>query len=182
MMKTWLTIFVSLGILAGCSSTGDKAEQPSAQVEDRNAPKTVEQPSIKPLDSQASTSSTKVGSNPLKDLNSPLSQRSIYYDLDQYTVKDEYRSLLQAHAKYLADNPKAKLIIQGNCDERGSREYNLALGQKRSDGVKKALVLLGVKETQIESVSLGEEKPKSEGNDEAAWSQNRRADLVYEGE
>jgi peptidoglycan-associated lipoprotein len=111
-----------------------------------------------------------------------LAQRSIFYDLDQYDIKDQYKPLVEAHAKYLRDNPGRKMLIQGNTDERGSREYNISLGQKRSEGVKKMLQLLGVREDQVESVSLGEEKPRAEGHDEAAWSQNRRSDILYQGE
>jgi len=111
-----------------------------------------------------------------------LAQRSIYYDLDQYDIKDQYKPLVEAHAKYLRDNPGRKMLIQGNTDERGSREYNIGLGQRRSDGVKRMMQLLGAKEEQIESVSLGEEKPKSEGHDEQAWAQNRRSDILYQGE
>jgi peptidoglycan-associated lipoprotein len=120
--------------------------------------------------------------SPLTDPNSILSRRSIYYDYDKFDVKDQYRELVEAHARFLRDNPKFKMLIQGNTDERGSREYNIGLGQKRSDGVKRMLMLLGAREDQIESVSLGEEKPKAEGHDEAAWSKNRRSDILYEGE
>jgi peptidoglycan-associated lipoprotein len=111
-----------------------------------------------------------------------LAQRSIFYDLDQYDVKDQYRQLVEAHARYLRDNPGRKMLIQGNTDERGSREYNIGLGQRRSDGVKRMMLLLGAREDQIESVSLGEEKPRAEGHDEQAWSQNRRSDILYQGE
>ena len=117
----------------------------------------------------------------LTDPKSKLSQRSIYFDLDKYDVKDEYKDLVAAHAKYLVANRGFKVLIQGNTDERGSREYNLSLGQKRAESVKRALGLLGVKEDQIESVSLGEEKPKNAGHDEAAWAENRRADILYKG-
>ena len=115
----------------------------------------------------------------LTDPKSKLSQRSIYFDLDKYEVKDEYKDLVAAHAKYLTTNKGFKVLIQGNTDERGSREYNLSLGQKRSDAVKRSLALLGVKDDQIESVSLGEEKPKNAGHDESAWAENRRADILY---
>jgi len=115
----------------------------------------------------------------LTDPKSKLSQRSIYFDLDKYDVKDEYKDLVAAHAKYLVANKGFKVLLQGNTDERGSREYNLSLGQKRAEAVKRSLTLLGVSEAQIESVSLGEEKPKDAGHDEAAWSQNRRADILY---
>lgn len=115
----------------------------------------------------------------LTDPKSVLSQRSIYFDLDKYEVKDEYKDLVASHAKYLSANKGFKVLLQGNTDERGSREYNLALGQKRAEAVKRSLSLLGVREEQIESVSLGEEKPKNPGHDESAWSENRRADILY---
>ena len=117
----------------------------------------------------------------LTDPKSILSKRSVYFDLDKYEVKDEYKDLVAAHAKFLSNNRGFKMLIQGNTDERGSREYNLSLGQKRAEAVKKSLVLLGAKEDQVESVSLGEEKPKAEGHDEAAWAENRRADMLYKG-
>ncbi|HXE40721.1 MAG TPA: peptidoglycan-associated lipoprotein Pal [Azonexus sp.] len=115
----------------------------------------------------------------LTDPKSKLSQRSVYFDLDKYDIKAEYQDLVAAHAKYLVANRGFKVLLQGNTDERGSREYNLSLGQKRSDAVKRSLVLLGAKEDQVESVSLGEEKPKNAGHDEAAWAENRRADILY---
>ncbi len=107
----------------------------------------------------------------LKDPKSPLSKRSVYFDFDSYVVKDEFKSLIEAHAQFLAKNPKMKMLIQGNADERGSREYNLALGQKRAEAVKKALLLLGAQEEQVESVSLGEEKPACTEQTEACWAQ-----------
>jgi peptidoglycan-associated lipoprotein len=118
----------------------------------------------------------------LKDPNSPLSKRIILFDFDSSAIRDEYRSLLEAHAEFLKSNPASKVILQGHADERGSREYNLALGQRRAESVFKALSLLGVAEGQMESVSLGEEKPIAEGHDEAAWQQNRRTEILYQGE
>jgi len=121
-------------------------------------------------------------SRALKDPASALSKRSIYFDYDKYDVKDEFRPLVEAHAKYLRENPGARMLIQGNADERGSREYNVALGQKRSDNVRKMLVLLGAREAQLESVSLGEEKPQCMEHNEECWSKNRRGDMLYGGE
>lgn len=120
--------------------------------------------------------------NPLRDPNNILSKRSVYFDYDSYAVKDQYRSLVLAHAQYLRDNANAKVILEGNTDDRGSREYNLALGQRRADGVRSVMTLSGAKETQIESVSLGEEKPRASGHDEASWTENRRTDIRYQGE
>jgi peptidoglycan-associated lipoprotein len=115
----------------------------------------------------------------VKDPSSPLSKRSIYYEFDSSDVLDEYRPVVEAHAQFLLEQPELKVRIEGNCDERGSTEYNLALGQRRADGVKKALVVLGVPAGRIETVSFGEEKPKALGTDEEAYAQNRRSDIVY---
>ena len=117
--------------------------------------------------------------NPLNDPNNILSKRSVYYDFDKSDIKPEFRALVEAHARYLRDNSGARMTIEGNCDERGSREYNVALGQRRSEGVRKAMTLLGVPEGRIEAVSFGKEKPKAAGHDEASWSENRRSDIVY---
>ena len=111
-----------------------------------------------------------------------LSKRSVYFEYDSYAVKDEYKPLIEAHAKYLQTNRTARMAIQGNADERGSREYNIALGQRRADTVKRMMLLLGATDTQIETVSFGKEKPKNMGHDEAAWAENRRDDVVYAGE
>ena len=106
----------------------------------------------------------------------------MYFEYDKYDVKPQYKDLVAAHAKFLTNNRKFKMLVQGNTDDRGSREYNLALGQKRADSIKKMLTLLGAGEDQVEAVSLGEEKPKNEGQNEAAWAQNRRGDMLYNGE
>jgi len=117
-----------------------------------------------------------------KNPASPLSQRSVYFDFDSFTVKDTYRSMLEAHAGYLLAKRDARVILQGNTDERGSREYNLALGQKRAEAVRKALAVLGVSDAQMEAVSFGEEKPRKEGDSEEAYAENRRVDVVYTDE
>ncbi|CAB3792703.1 peptidoglycan-associated lipoprotein Pal [Pararobbsia alpina] len=120
-----------------------------------------------------------VQTDALHDPASPLSRRSFYFDLDSYAVNTDDRSTLTAHAKYLLSDPKRHLLIQGNTDERGTTEYNLALGQKRSEAVMRTLETLGVPDSQLEAVSFGKEKPLVDGHDEAAWSKNRRVDLVY---
>ncbi|NRO95783.1 peptidoglycan-associated lipoprotein Pal [Paraburkholderia sp. NMBU_R16] len=116
----------------------------------------------------------------LNNPNSPLAKRSVYFDFDSYSVKDEYQSLLQAHAQYMKSHPDRHILIQGNTDERGTSEYNLALGQKRAEAVRSALRTLGVPDSQMEAVSLGKEKPLAPGHDEASWAQNRRADILYQ--
>ena len=178
-MRSLFLVAAASLILAACGSHPTAPEQPGAGVEDRT-------PKVK-VDTQPVTQVTTDGKDltslaALKDPKSILSKRSVFFDYDQYVIKEEFRPLLEAHARFLAANAKMKILIQGNADERGSREYNLALGQKRADAVKKSLILLGAKEDQLEAVSLGEEKPRNPGHDEAAWAENRRGDLLYSGE
>ena len=108
----------------------------------------------------------------------PDLKRSVYYEFDKYDVKPEYRALIQSHAAWLKANPQARITIEGNADEQGSREYNVALGQRRAESVVKMLVLLGAKPEQIEAVSWGEEKPRATGHDEKSWAENRRSDFA----
>ena len=103
----------------------------------------------------------------------------IYFDYDSYVIKPEFQSAIEAHARYLKQSGARHVVIEGHTDERGGREYNLALGQKRSEAVRKALELLGVRDAQVEAVSFGKEKPAVQGNDESAWAQNRRAEIAY---
>ena len=105
--------------------------------------------------------------------------RIIYFDYDSYIIKPQFQSLLEGHARFLKANNGRRVSIEGHTDERGGREYNLALGQRRSEAVRRALGLLGVTDGQIEAVSFGKEKPAAPGSDEAAWAQNRRAEIVY---
>ncbi|HTP60774.1 MAG TPA: peptidoglycan-associated lipoprotein Pal [Burkholderiales bacterium] len=177
MRSIWIALFCAG--LAACSGAPTTEQEP-AGVEDRKPTAKPENVTTNPVQGKDLTGSKMSPDQMLK--TGVLAQRSIFYDLDQYDIKDQYKALVEAHARYLRDNPKAKMLIQGNTDERGSREYNVALGQRRSDGVKKMLLLLGAKEDQVESVSLGEEKPRMEGHDEQAWSQNRRCDILYQGE
>jgi peptidoglycan-associated lipoprotein len=119
---------------------------------------------------------------PPKDVAGPLSKRVIYFDYDSSTIKDEYREVIQAHSEFIKASKEARSILQGHTDERGSRDYNLALGQRRAESVQQALVVLGVDQMKLEAVSLGEEKPVKEGHDEDAWSKNRRVEIYYQGE
>ena len=130
--------------------------------------------------SGSASGSAKSGANdPLSDPNSLLAKRVIYYPTDIDTISEQDKLIVQAHAEYLAEHPRITVRLEGNADERGSGEYNLALGQRRADEIKKILLMGGVKEGQIESVSYGEEKPKGITHDESSWSQNRRTDLIY---
>lgn len=165
---------LGLALLYGCASTPIEPE--SKPVPPPAAAPGPSSPAARPLPTPA------LQGSPLKDASSELSKRSVFYELDQYDIRNEYRPLLQAHGRYLAEHRGTKMLVQGNCDERGSREYNIALGQRRADGVKRMLLLMGAVESQVESVSLGEEKPRCEQHSEGCWSQNRRSDMLYGGE
>lgn len=172
---------IAAGLLAACSSAPNQNQ--GAAVEERSSGAT----SSGVDGNRVTTVNANDGANgsaypELRDPKNVLSKRSVLFDYDSYVVKDQYRPLIEAHAKFLVAHPKVKMLIQGNTDERGSREYNLALGQKRSDAIKKALGLLGVAESQLESVSLGEEKPSCTDASESCWSANRRGDMLYSGE
>jgi|SRR5499427_8774494 len=172
-MKKALFSALAVALMYGCASTPETkpTEPQAAPAQPPAAPPAA---AVKPL--QPST----VQGESLKD--GTLGKRSVYYDLDKYDIKDEYRPVLQAHGRYLAEHRGTKMLIQGNCDERGSREYNIALGQRRAEGVKRMLVLMGATDSQVEPVSLGEEKPRCSEHAEGCWSQNRRSDMLYGGE
>lgn len=177
MKKIALSIVVA-SLVAACGSQEVKKDVPVA---DRTTPTT--QPS-RPATSTTTSPTTQpaIAANPLTDPKNILSKRSVYFDFDSNVVKDEFRPVVQAHARYMVDRKDAKIRVEGNCDERGSREYNLALGQRRAEAVKRVMTVLGVQEGRIETVSFGEEKPAAAGHDEAAWAQNRRGDIKYAGE
>jgi len=176
-MRNLLLATAAAIMLSACGSQPPAPEQTGAPIEDRTpgAVKVYTPPVTPEKVDEYSLAA-------LKDPKSVLFKRSVFFDYDSFIVKDEFRTLLEAHARFLVVNPKIKMLVQGNTDERGSREYNVALGQKRAEAVKKTLLLLGAKEEQIESVSLGKEKPRNSGHDEAAWAENRRSDMLYSGE
>ena len=185
-MKRMLTATVVLFLLALAGCATPTREQEGAAVEDRGkpvgAPVAAPKPAPKPDTGAQPLVEKPLGAAALKDPGNILSRRSVYFDFDSNLVKDEYRPLVTAHARYLQQNPGAKMRIEGHADERGSREYNIALGQRRSEAVKQMMQLLGARAEQIEPVSFGEEKPKAAGHDEASWAENRRGDIVYQGE
>ena len=169
-----------VALFAACSTTPD--EQKPAAVTERGAAAPAPEASPggrKPAPSVDLTQKGAGGAAALKDPNSILSKRQIFFEYDKFDIKDEYRPVVESHAKYLRETPGAKMLIQGNADERGSREYNVGLGQRRADSVRKMLMLLGAKEAQIESVSLGEEKPACSEHNEECWAKNRRGDILY---
>lgn len=168
MKKVALSILM-LGILTACASETPKEEkQQEAPAPAAEAPQPIPQNAPEP-----------VAVDPLNDPNGILAKRSVYFPLDISVVQGADRPLVEAHAKYLAAHPGTKVRVEGNCDERGSNEYNLALGQRRAEGVKKLLRAGGAGNAQVETVSNGEEKPKLSCHAEKCWQENRRADMIY---
>ena len=183
MMNTnlrWLALTAALA-MAGCSSVKLDKEVP---VENRDASSassgygaggsggagasgTSSQSNVASVDLTRGSGTTSAGDLP----------RVVYFDFDSYVVKDEYRPVVEANARALSGDRKRHLAVEGHTDERGGREYNLALGQKRAEAVARSLTLLGATDAQVEAVSFGKERPAAQGNDEAAWAKNRRAEL-----
>jgi peptidoglycan-associated lipoprotein len=167
-MKNVALSILMMGMLAACATEKPKQETkpetPAAEA---------------PAQPVQQVAPEKVAVDPLNDPNSILAKRSVYYPLDVAVVQREDRPVVDAHAQYLSTHPDAKVRLEGNCDERGSNEYNLALGQRRADGVKKLLQSGGASASQIEAVSNGEEKPKMTCHAESCWKENRRTDLIY---
>lgn len=166
-MKKLLISIVLLNLLAACAS--EKPKEAAAP-----APAPAAAPAAAPAPAPA------VAVDPLNDPNSILAKRSVYFPFDVSAVQEDDKPIVLAHAKYLSEHPDRKVRVEGNCDERGSKEYNLALGQRRADSVKKMMVLAGAKSSQIETISYGEEKPRCTEHNEACWKQNRRSDIKYQ--
>ncbi len=162
---------VILGFLSACGSTSERQE--SATVEDQS------------VTTQNSTRTFGMDSNsagsisPLNDPNSSLAVRIIYFEYDSSAVLPAYREAVEAHAQYLAQNQNVTVTLEGHADERGSREYNLALGERRSQSVKRQMMLFGPSSSQIRTTSYGEERPVIDGHDEQSYSQNRRVEIIY---
>jgi peptidoglycan-associated lipoprotein len=171
-LSTFALILSSALLFSACS-TVELDEKPP--VEERTGTAST----TNSADPRAVGTITTQSGDPLNDPQGVLAKRSIYFDLDSYIVRDEFRPVVEAHARYLTANRGRKIVIQGHTDERGGSEYNLALGQKRAEAVRKSLALLGVSDAQMEAVSFGKEKPKALGSDETAWAENRRADIIY---
>jgi peptidoglycan-associated lipoprotein len=171
-IKSVALVALAAAALSACSSTKlnetPVVEKPVAQT----PPPVADTHEVRPVE----TGSV----DPLNDPKGALANRSVYFDFDSYAVRDDGKPVVENHSGYLTKHKERKVLIQGNTDERGGTEYNLALGQKRAEAVRRAMGALGVSDSQIEAVSLGKEKPKAEGHNEAAWAENRRADIVYQ--
>jgi peptidoglycan-associated lipoprotein len=177
-IKAHALLICTITLLAACSSTpmapaSSSTNTPgaatSAPTTSSAAPKSVE---------GAAITTTQIPA--YLDPKNPISaNRSVYFDYNDFSIKKEYENMLEQHGKYLAANPSVTIKIEGSADERGGSEYNLALGQKRAEAVRQALMVDGAKDSQLEAISWGKEKPKANGHDEASWAENRRADLDY---
>jgi peptidoglycan-associated lipoprotein len=181
MFKRMLTACAVAAVLAGCAS-GVKLDD--VPVEDRSASAVQPAPggagSARPGGaSQTAVTPVETAPRPSDTMGPASVARIVYFDYDSYVIKPEFQSLIESHARFLKSNGSRKVVVEGHTDERGGREYNLALGQRRAEAVRRALGLLGINDNQVEAVSFGKEKPAVQGSDEAAWSQNRRAEIAY---
>ena len=168
-LKSTICSLAVLALVAGCSSTKlDDSANAGAGAGGAGAGGAASGVAPVTIDPNAQTAAGPVGV-----------ARIVYFDYDSYTIKPEFQALIDGHARFLKANAQRRISIEGHTDERGGREYNLALGQKRSEAVRRALTLLGVNDAQIEAVSFGKEKPAVQGTGEDVWAQNRRAEIVY---
>jgi peptidoglycan-associated lipoprotein len=164
-------------VAAGCSTT--KLDDSAANAKPAPAPVQAPAPAPAPAPVKQVDTTPTAPIDPLNDPKNILSRRSVYFEFDRSSVNESDIPVVEAHGKYLVDHGARTVRIEGNCDERGGREYNLALGQRRADAVRERLKVLGVSTNRVETVSLGKEKPRNAGHTEAAWAENRRADIIY---
>jgi len=185
-MNRYLTGGVLLAgavLLGGCAGTGERPDerQPAELRDIDEGGLSAEERAAREAEVDGLAPGAPFAGNPLEDPDSPLSQRVFYFDFDSAEVRAEDRPIITAHAEYLADNPEASVVVEGHTDERGSREYNLALGERRAQAVEKLLLLQGATRDQLQVISFGEERPVALGHDESAWQLNRRVELLYSG-
>jgi peptidoglycan-associated lipoprotein len=181
MNKSTITLIAAAVCLLTANACAKKPVAPVAEiapptpVEQTRALGSVEAPAPAPAPARLSPEPM---SEPAAPVTSLLKLEKVFFEFDAYTLTPEAREILARNAEWLRQNPAARLTIEGNCDERGSDEYNLALGQRRAEAVKNYLVSLGIAEERLNSASYGEERPAVAGSDESAWSQNRRAEFL----
>ena len=167
-MKTSLAALMLTGLVAGCATQSSQESSPAPAP----APTAMGTPSSTRATPNSGVAGYRSGATMPQ-------ARSVYYEFDRSEIKADSAKVVDANAQYLRDHPELKVKVEGNADERGSREYNLALGQRRADAVQKRMTILGIPADRIETVSYGKEKPKVTGHDESAWSENRRSDILY---
>lgn len=158
----------------GCGSTPEEEAEAQPEPVVEQPADTGAEPDVTPVEPPAATQL-----HPLDDPDSMVFTKTIYFDFDKYDIKGEFRDVLNAHAEYLASNPSAQMTIEGHCDERGTREYNIGLGERRANAIQQILTLQGASARQITTISYGEERPVELGHDESAWGKNRRGEIVY---
>ena len=190
MNKTFISLLLAL-LLTACASGVKLNEVPVVDKKASSVSNGASSSGLSDINPSASSSSQQVQQpkstvepvNSLANENAPAGpaniEKIVYFDYDSFIIKPEFQSTIEAHTQYLKSNSRAKISLEGHTDERGGREYNLALGQKRADAVRQSLTLLGVGTSQIETVSFGEEKPAVQGADESAFAKNRRAEFFY---
>jgi peptidoglycan-associated lipoprotein len=188
--KTFISLLLAL-LLTACASGVKLNEVPVVDKKASSVSNGASSSGLSDINPSASSSSQQVQQpkstvepvNSLANENAPADpaniEKIVYFDYDSFIIKPEFQSTIEAHAQFLKSNTRAKISLEGHTDERGGREYNLALGQKRADAVRQSLTLLGVGTSQIETVSFGEEKPAVQGADESAFAKNRRAEFFY---
>jgi peptidoglycan-associated lipoprotein len=179
-MKTrlwsWPVLILAAMVLTACGGA-PKKEEGAAQVQDRTAGAAARGAGA---ETAGAAGAAGIYAAQLDDPNSALYSKVIYFDFDKSSIRSDFIDTLRAHAAFLANNPEVKVSVEGHCDERGSREYNIGLGERRSNAVLTFLTAEGVDAGQVDTISYGEERPADPGHDEAAWAQNRRAVLVYQ--
>lgn len=190
-MRTYIKLLPTFLIvsLAGCAGVLDGPREPGAE----QGPEAARETPAEMADSQARRDEAagaqgrgaEIDSgfrgHPLDDPESLLAKRAVYFPYDSSELSEEQREILNAHARYLGDHPEVQVVLEGHTDERGSREYNLALGERRAKSVLQYLNLRGVNDQQLEAISFGEERPAQLGDDESAWQYNRRVEILYSG-
>jgi peptidoglycan-associated lipoprotein len=165
-------------LLSGCPKKHNIVEPPTAGTQvpgSGSSQGDAASTSAQALEGAAGTQGAGLGA----DATGPLARKVIYFDFDKSEIKPEFADVVAAHARNLAGHPNLKMKLEGNTDERGTREYNIGLGERRAQAVRRALMLQGVAESQLTTVSFGAERPAAEGDDEGAWAKNRRVELVY---
>lgn len=176
-MKRMMLVFCVAAVLAGCGSAVKLDDVP---VEDKSGT-AVPQETVTGAGSAVDKSvvaAVDIGKSAQQGA-APAGPRIVYFDLDSFVIKPEFQSIIETQARFIKADKVRKAVIEGHTDERGGREYNLALGQKRAEAVRSAMGLLGVNDGQLEAISYGKEKPAVAGNDEAAMAKNRRAEISY---
>lgn len=180
-LRNGVILIAALAILSGCGTMGARdTDTGEASIEDRGS--VAGTSGAEGAESRGLGSAGDLRGMALDDPDSPLSNRTVYFEFDSSEVTAEDREVVDLHARYLAANPQQRVVLEGHADERGSREYNIGLGDRRAQSVRRLMEFQGVAPDQIRTVSYGEEKPAVEGHDEQAWSRNRRVEIVYMGQ